>query len=131
MLSVQFGAVQRQACPLCFLLYLVVFVLDTPNNGKSLNGLCLRLHGFHPSEVLSKLSPLVATAYGTQPLQRSTLWSDRSIMILSACYRLAGCNPASTVRLYRSVVFITTVVAHLRMWLPSLSPDNGKNVFSE
>lgn len=38
MLSVQFGAVQRQTCPLCFLLYLVVFVLDTPDNGKSLNG---------------------------------------------------------------------------------------------
>ena len=38
---------------------------------------------FHPSEDRSELPPLVATDHGIAPLQRSTLWPDRSIAPLS------------------------------------------------
>jgi hypothetical protein len=68
-----------------------LFVLDTPrrNQGSHQAAVCdAAPREFNPSEVLSKLPPLVATV-----LSRSTLWPDRSIIGPIACRRRTGGNP--------------------------------------
>ena len=75
------------------------FVLDTPvcywEVIKAAGGLPAPRES-HPSEDRSELPPLVATDHGaySAPLQRSTLWPDRSIVSPIACHRHAGGRPA-------------------------------------
>jgi len=66
------GITDRQAIP--------TFVLDPLGIGNHQKAGCVPApRESHPSEVLSELPPLVATV-----LSRSTLWLDRSIIILAA-----------------------------------------------